>query len=400
MKRVLYVEGCRDGTVGGSHTCLYSMVTHLSRERFHPVVAFYDDHYVAENLRRQGVETLIVRRFDPISWPAGPAGHPRAGRLDLPAVLLRKAVILSWCLLAAGAAYARFLKTRRIELLHLNNSVATNHEWMLAAKIARVKVLTHQRGISEHPSRTERFFARRLDAVICISKALCAELARRGVRAEKLRVIYDGIDPERVRPARTSTAVRRSFDVPPDSPVIGVVGNIKEWKGQETVVRATAVLRRTWPDIRCLLVGGTVQGDPYKNRLDQVIQELDIGENVIFTGYQKNPFDLMGIMDVVVHASIAPEPFGMVNLEAMCLKRPVVSTNIGGPTEVFRDGQDGILIEPGDADLLARKVSALLADPAGRARMGEKAFETVARRFGIADTVQRIEQTYEEILAR
>lgn len=385
--------------MGGSHTCLYSMVTHLDRKRFHPLVAFYDDHYIAHRLRKQGIETLIVRKYDPISWMARDPLRSGNKHLNLPPVLLRKAINFSRCFLLAGAAYARFLKRMHIDLLHLNNSLATNHEWMLAAKMAGVKVLTHQRGISEHPSRTERFFSRRLDAVLCTSKALCDELGRRGVRLERLRVIYDGIDTERLRITKTPETVRKALDIPSNSPVFGMVGNIKEWKGQETVIRATALLRKTWPGIRCLLVGGTVPGDSYKSRLDQIIQELDISKSIIFTGYQESPQNLLNIMDVVVHASINPEPFGMVNLEAMFLKKPIVSTNIGGPTEIFLHGENGILIEPQNHVLLSDTVSELLADPVRRASLGERAYETVVRKFTISHTLRQIHQTYEEILA-
>ena len=77
-------------------------------------------------------------------------------------------------------------------------------------------------------------------------------------------------------------------------------------------------------------------------------------------------------MDVVVHSSIQPEPFGMVNLEAMFMKKPVVATNMGGPTEIFNDGEDGILIEPGNPVLLAQKISVLLDNPEVRGQNRDK----------------------------
>jgi glycosyltransferase involved in cell wall biosynthesis len=76
--------------------------------------------------------------------------------------------------------------------------------------------------------------------------------------------------------------IRTLYSLGNGDPVIGVVGNIKEWKGQETVVRATGLLKKTWPDIKCLLVGGTVDGDPYKEKLDRIKEELKINENIDF----------------------------------------------------------------------------------------------------------------------
>ena len=89
--------------------------------------------------------------------------------------------------------------------------------------------------------------------------------------------------------------------------------------------------------------------------------------------------------------------FGMVNLEAMYMKKPVVATNMGGPTEIFDDGEDGILIGPRNPDLLVRKISELLENPELREKMGQKAYEAVIGRFKISDTVRRIEEAYEEV---
>jgi len=146
-----------------------------------------------------------------------------------------------------------------------------------------------------------------------------------------------------------------------------------------------------------LIVGGTIEGDSYKAKLDRIIVELQIGENVIFTGFQNNPADFLNVMDVVVHSSIQAEPFGMVNLEAMYMKKPVVATDMGGPREIFNDGEDGFLIEPGNPALLAQKISVLLDNPELRGRIGQRAHEEVMARFNISDTVRRIEECYEEI---
>ncbi len=73
----------------------------------------------------------------------------------------------------------------------------------------------------------------------------------------------------------------------------------------------------------------------------------------------------------------------------MFLKKPVVSTNIGGPTEIFDDGENGFLIDPGKPELLAEKLSMLLSDPELRRRIGQRAHETVMERFTITKTVRR-----------
>jgi glycosyltransferase involved in cell wall biosynthesis len=85
----------------------------------------------------------------------------------------------------------------------------------------------------------------------------------------------------------------------------------------------------------------------------------------------------------------------MVNLEAMYMKKPVISTSIGGPTEIFENEKDGILIEPGNPVRLAEKVAELLNNPSLRQAMGNKAQETVIRRFSLSTTVGQMEELYE-----
>jgi glycosyltransferase involved in cell wall biosynthesis len=297
-----------------------------------------------------------------------------------------------------GLRAASFLKRCDIDLVHLNNSINGNHEWMLASVLARVPYVSHERGINPAMSRTSRFFARRAAALVCISRAIRGMLVAQGAAEATTVVVYNGIDPARVRPSRSAASVKAALGLAHDDPVIGVVGNLKQWKGQDTVVRATALLRKRWPSIRCLLVGATGVDVAFEARLRALVEELGLAGHVIFTGFQERPADYVDVMDVVVHASVEPEPFGRVNVEAMFLGKPVVSTNIGGPTEIFDDGTDGLLIAPGDGDLLADTVASLLQSAELRKRIGENARAAVLRRFTIAHTVRGVEAVYARIL--
>lgn len=397
-KRILYVEGCKDGTVGGSHSCLYNMVANIDRGKYYPIVIFYDDHVIAERHRALGIETRILAKHMPLD-----VGHLLKRSISqmeplTPVLLpLQKAINLLWYFCRPVWIYARYLKEHQIDILHLNNSLNTNHDWMLAAKLAGVRVVSHERGISDKLSKTSKYFGKKLDVLVCVSQAIQEPLLRQGMSDSKTVVIYDGIDFGKIAAKREPDSIRAAYGIGKEEPIIGVVGNIKQWKGQETVVRATAFLKTVWPGIRCLLVGGTAAGDPYIKKLDYITEELGIRDNVIFTGFKKNPVDFMNVMDVVIHSSIEPEPFGMVNLEAMYMKKPVISTKIGGPLEIFKDGVDGILIDPGNPELLAAKVTELLSDPEMRAAIGQNAYDAVTRKFGIGDTVRKIQAIYEKV---
>ncbi len=396
--RILYVEGCRDGTVGGSHVSLYSMLANLDRSRFHPLVVFYADHHIAERIRALTGDVYTFRNEEPLDMARLLSHRPLYVRRLSPLLgPVQKMVNFLWFFLRPSLRYARFLKSKSIDIVHLNNSINSNHDWMLAARIARVRLISHERGISENLSRSSRLLGSSADVLVCISTKIRETLLRHGLSAEKTVVVHNGIDTLQIRPTLEPGQLKSLYGIGSSDPVIGVVGNIKQWKGQETAVRATAILKRTWPGIRCLLVGGVNAGDPYKSHLEGIIRDLGVEQNVVFTGFQENPADYINAMDVVVHASIEPEPFGRVNIEAMFLKKPVVSTNIGGPTEIFDDGENGFLIEPGKPELLAEKLSLLLSDPDLRRRIGHRAYGTVMERFTITRTVREIEGIYERL---
>lgn len=398
MKRILYVEGCRDGTIGGSHTCLLRTVSTLDVARFDPTVVVYDDRQFAQTLRQIRIKVEVVPNVLPFSFSTRLLQVSALLRpVSLAVRPLQQGLNLVWHFLRPSLSCALAIRRWRIDIVHLNNSLNTNHEWMVGARLAGVKIVSHERGISQKLSRTSLRLGRGLDALICVSHATRDPLVRQGLDPSRIHVIYDGLDTSSMAFTTAPDDIRTSYAIPPDSPIIGVVGNIKHWKGQETVIRATAILKTTWPTIRCLLVGGIQSQDPYMNRLNRLVEELSLHENVVFAGFQANPLDFLRTMDVVVHSSIEPEPFGMVNLEAMYAGRPVVSTTIGGPSEIFDDGRTGLLIPPGDASVLADRVQFLLADPQYRLRIGQAAREEVVRRFNSADTVRRIEQVYDAL---
>jgi glycosyltransferase involved in cell wall biosynthesis len=171
------------------------------------------------------------------------------------------------------------------------------------------------------------------------------------------------------------------------------------WKGQEVAIRATHIIKKTMPHICCLLVGGVAEEDrAYQQRLQQICAELELEDNVVFTGFQKNPIDFMNMMDVIIHPSISPEPFGIVNLEAMLVRKPVISTTIGAPVEIFENGVSGVLVEPNDPDALAVACINILKEPNKAKQLGEAAYSRLKSIFTIQKMVDQNEAVYHRLL--
>jgi glycosyltransferase involved in cell wall biosynthesis len=334
---------------------------------------------------------------------------PAPGAFNLPAAgvpgvgsvlrLTQKSINSARFLLAARR-YARLLRRERVDLLHLNNSLNRSHAWMLAARLAGIPCVVHERGINHRFARIVRTMAPRVDATICISRAVRDNLVTRGITRDNLCVIANGLDPAKVKPVRPPQEVRAAVGAGPATRIIGLVGNIKEWKGQDVVVRALPAILARVPDLRCVLVGDTAATDaPYGDEVRRIASELGVDGHVCFTGYQKNVPDFLNVMDVAIHASVAPEPFGRVLLEAMALHKPVVGSRSGAVPEIVVDGETGFTVEPGNPQALADAVIALLSDPERAQRMGDAGARRLESTFHIRRNVERTMALYDHLLA-
>lgn len=387
-RRILYCEQNTDGTVGGSYYSLLYLTGGIDHARYRPFVVFHFDHVLVPHYREAGCEVAILPKPAPVAFPVGG-----------PIRLAQKGANVARTLLAPAWRNYRFLARNRIDLVHLNNSILYNHDWMIAALLRGIPCITHERGINDRFPPLARRMARSLSAVVCISDAVRDNMLSRGVRGKRIVRIHNGIDPASVRPARPPEEVRRSLGIGAGDRVIGVVGNIKRWKGQETAVLAMARLRDRHPGLRCLLVGQVGAADrEYGERIERMIGSEGLEGRVILTGFQENVADFVNVMEIVLHTSIDPEPFGRVLLEAMALRKPVIGTGIGAVPEIVLDGETGLLVPPGDPSALAAALGRLLDDPATARRWGVDGFQRLNESFRIEKNIEETEALYREIL--
>jgi glycosyltransferase involved in cell wall biosynthesis len=400
-QKILFCENNTDGTIGGSYFSLLYLVRGLDRSRYSPIVVFHSENDLLSEFRNAGAEVLVWPRPKSSAFSAPPGSGVIVNKVVRPAVTaMQKGLNFSRSFLLPAFKMAGFLRRRGIRIVHLNNSVLRNHDWMLAALIARVKCLTHERGINPVYSRTARFFGKRLDAVICISTAVSENMRLRGANFENLVTIHNGLDPDDLLERRGATDVRVAHGIFPEDYLIVMIGNIREWKGQETLIRALGGLRRAHlAVIRCLLVGATTPGDlPYEQRLRGLVAAHGLERQVIFTGYQSGVGDYLTAADVVIHASINPEPFGRVILEAMACRKPVIAARGGAIPEIVEEGRTGLMFHPGDTESLRAALVTLFEKPDRGRKWGEQGFDRLVREFPITKNVKATEALYERLL--
>jgi glycosyltransferase involved in cell wall biosynthesis len=187
---------------------------------------------------------------------------------------------------------------------------------------------------------------------------------------------------------------------------VGLVATFAHWKGHGVFIEAAARALGSLPaeSVRFYVVGGPV----YATRGSQVSQEslkaraerLGIAGEVVFAGFQGEIAGVYRALDIVVHASTQPEPFGRTIVEAMACGRPVIASRAGGAAEIFDHGRDAIGVPPGDAEALAAAIISLAARPEERRRLGEEARRTAVARFSRTRLGPEVGGIYDALLSR
>lgn len=387
MIRILYCETNRDGTVGGSYFSLYYLVTRLDRKKYYPIVTFHSANQVSRLLEAQGIEVHIVEFGKTVT-------HIKMFR-QLKIVGIINSIT---AILIPALRFRNFIRSHTISLVHVNNGLDTNYPWILAAKSADVPCVAHQRGGIVDAGPLFRIFRHFVARVICVSQSIARDAATSQIASTKLVTIYNGIDPN-LPITRSRLEIREYLGIPTSAPLIGISATIRSWKGQDIVLKAVRLLKEAFPGIVCLIIGEVTRDQrEYGDYLHKLADDLAISDNIRFLGHQKKVFDFINALDVPIHASTEPEPFGRVIIEAMALEKPIVASRAGGVTEIVVEGETGLMYEPGDVAGLAACVKKLLQNPDLAQTLGMNGRRRVEEYFHANQTAKRVMALYEEIL--
>lgn len=381
--KILFCEAFDDGTVGGSHACMFALVSRLDRARFDVTVSFAGPNPYVARFEKIGIPVHLLPPRDPV----------RGGFL-----LIRKA--RNWWRLVRGleAELADVITKTQADLVVVNNSVYVARPYIRAARRCRVPIAVYERGIGRFGAAHARA-SQQVSAGIPVSAAVASYLAQRGYDPQRNETIYDGIDPGRFSRADDAQQIKLALGLPADAVVMGILGNLRPWKGQRVFVEAFIELAGARPELHGVIIGGTSPADQaYAAEVRTVAQESGFGDRLHFLGYRQDAAELLGMLDLFVHASVRAEPFGMVLLEAMASGCPVVASDSGGPREIVAPGT-GLLAAPGEPVAVAQACARFLDDVDFRRTTVERARSHVEDSFRIETTVSRTAALFEEIVA-
>jgi glycosyltransferase involved in cell wall biosynthesis len=313
--------------MGGAEQSLLLLMQNLDQERYHPILASPSGP-LGQEAAEQGIEHV---------------------RLDMPR--LRQSATVLWDGYGTAQRLAAFVKANEVDVL-VSNTVRASFYTALAARLARTRFVWYMRDfwLSEtRPSRPrldwvgKSILARNAAQVITNSNAVAAHLPP----STRKRVVHNGIDLAAFDPDQDGTEFRRRYNIPLGAPLAGMLGRLRPWKGQARFLHAAAQVIKKVPNAYFVLAGGSPLGSAgnYPESLQKLALELGLENRAVFTGQLEDVEAALEALDLFIHPG-DPEPFGLVNLEAMAMRLPVVASITGPYRKLWNTNDRGFSCLP------------------------------------------------------
>lgn len=268
---------------------------------------------------------------------------------------------------------------------------------------SKVSVIWHMRDFLSNRifmSKALRLIARKNVTMVANSAAVADDI-RKVLPLVPIEVVYNGIDVKYFSPG-SSTLFNSSFNSTDIR--VGLVATYARWKGQDIFLRAIREWRRLSPkssSAQFFVIGGPIyhtKGSQFSaDELQKLAMSLGISDIVHFIEFQKDTASVYRSLDLVIHASTRPEPFGRTIVEAMSCGRPIIASKAGGAVELFSDGEGGIFVPPNDPARLAYVIKDLIESPEKLKSLSLKSREIVLKRFSRERLKDELARVYKKI---
>lgn len=244
--------------------------------------------------------------------------------------------------------------------------------------------------------RLHLIILRRFKNLITVSKATRKVMVESGINADKIKVVYNGIDEKHWDRSDRHISLRKEWRIPEDSMVIGTVGRVGNEKDYLTFLNVAKAVIDNIDNVFFVIVG-----DGKRNEREELVayaEKTGIQEKVIFTGYRNDLLSVYKTIDVFLMTSIT-EGLPNTMLEALSMGLPVVSTNVGGVSELMVDDETGFLCKAKDVACLADKTIRIIKSKELRESISRAARERILDKFSFDARLRLIEEYYVNILS-
>ena len=388
MQSILFIHQSAE-LYGSDKTMLY-FLSELDKTKYLPVIVLPNDGPLKTELEKNNIKVVIA-----------------------PVLKLYRKMFTAKNLIKFFREYKQGVRT--LDKLNQEHNFKLVYSHTLAALIGiifakkrKIKHLWHVQEIIAKPKVFNQTF-KKLLSLQCNHKVVYDSIATMNFWANdntiltaKSEAVWNGIEVKNIQTFKQNeiAEVRENyFSSHNDEIIIALVGRINSWKGQQLLLNAFNILSKKNDNIKLVYLGSAPPNQEiFELDLKSKIKEFNLEEKVILIPFQKEISKFWNSIDIAVVPSTEPEPFGMVVIEAMLAKKPVVASNHGGPTEIILNNETGFLFEPNNEIQLANAIQKLIENQELRNTFGEKGFQRVQNTFSLESHVNHFEKIFNELL--
>jgi glycosyltransferase involved in cell wall biosynthesis len=287
----------------------------------------------------------------------------------------------------------RIIRQESPDIVHLHSRRGADLLGGIAGRLAGARVVHSRRVDNPESPFIVRLKYRLYDRVITISDGIYQVLLQEGVKADRLRCVRSAVSPGSFKETCDRTWFLETFSLDDDVVVMGVIAQLIPRKGHRYLFQAMPDLLGDFPRLKLLIFGkGALEQE-----LKQQVSSMGLTEHVAFAGFRTDLPRILPCLDLVVHPALM-EGLGISLLQAAGAGVPIVAVNAGGMPEIVREGENGVLVPPGDSRSLSEAISRLLSDTEMRRGMGEAGKKLVAAEFTVARMVEGNLMVYRELM--
>lgn len=359
-----------DSNIGGAGRCLINYLKYCDRTKFSVKVVLprgsqLIDEVLATNTPVIEADNIAERSFSP----------------------------------EAIGSLCKIIRQEKPDIVHTHGSFSGR----IAGRLLGCKVIYTRHSAFPVPERLKKgpmhwvngainsFFA---DSIIAVSPATAENLTDSGVPEKKITVMMNGVGPLKRSNPEFCSALKQELRIPDGVFTAGILARLEPYKGHRLLLEAAKELKAEGRDFRILIGGSGSAEDDIRKGID----ELGIGDKVLFLGFVHNVPDVLSILDVQLNCSCGTEASSIALIEGMSLGLATIASDYGGNPWQVDDGVTGLLFESGNAPQLAQKIRLLMDDPALLKKMQRSALDAYHNRFTGEIFAKNIESVYTKTL--
>lgn len=364
MKILYFIDAPQPG---GATNQLYTLLKHLDKNKFTPLVAFGDFPELnpwIKSLKELNITTLKTRLTN-------------FNKLD------------------AVKEFKRLFKSADPQIIHLHLCHSGSlRAAFLAARMSHAKIIATEHDpfkLNIFKKQVKRFTLRSTDHTIAVSENNRNFLTEAyGIRGSKITRIYNGVDLETYHPGTVSKNAVLGLDT--NNFVITTAAELHPRKGINYLIKAMPKLVEKISNVKLVIVGtGKARGD-----YEKLVKDMGLENKIKFLGFKENIPDILRASNVFVLPSVR-EAFGLAIVEAMATKIPVVASNIGGLQEILTK-ETGFMLKAKDSEAIANAILEIHDNPEFAKALTEKAFERVKKEFSAENMTRATEEIYKKVI--